>query len=128
TAPEAADRDAQRAGARGSALLDSPVAGRIMMNEAAVGISCMRRVALTLHALQPADRGWMLARLEPQQRIALEDMLGELQSLGISPDRQLIRQVLETAQPAALNASEEARARAMCGVLQNEAPTLRELM
>ncbi len=45
-----------------------------------------RRAALVLHAMAPADRAWVLERMEPSQRDALQVLLSELQALGIPPD------------------------------------------
>lgn len=60
-----------------------------------------RRAALLLHAMQPADRQWLLAALPPQQGRALEDMLSELRALGIPPDRALLQPLAETRGPTA---------------------------
>jgi hypothetical protein len=50
-----------------------------------------RRAALMLHAMLPQDRQWLLAALPPPQGRALEEMLAELQALGIPPDRELLQ-------------------------------------
>jgi hypothetical protein len=62
----------------------------------------MRRAALTLHALSPQDRAWVLGRLEPQQQRALEEQLQDLEGLGIAADARLVTEALgdETAQSA----------------------------
>jgi hypothetical protein len=46
----------------------------------------MRRAALLLHGLHPADRGWLLDRLPQEQRDGLEPLLLELRALGVAPD------------------------------------------
>ncbi|MFD1836904.1 hypothetical protein [Paracidovorax cattleyae] len=45
-----------------------------------------RRAALVLHGMAPADRAWVLERMAPSQRDALQALLSELQALGIPPD------------------------------------------
>ncbi|BFO56024.1 MULTISPECIES: hypothetical protein [Comamonadaceae] len=45
-----------------------------------------RHAALVLHAMAPADRAWVLERMAPSQRDALQALLSELQALGIPPD------------------------------------------
>jgi hypothetical protein len=50
----------------------------------------MRRSALLLHALCPADRQWVLDRLAGVKRDALRGLLHELAELGIPADRELI--------------------------------------
>lgn len=53
----------------------------------------MRRAALSLHALTPQDRDWMLQVLPEHQAGALESLLGELRELGIPPGEDLLRDV-----------------------------------
>lgn len=48
-----------------------------------------RRCALVLHALDATDRSWLLDNLEPSHRSPLQDLVAELQDLGITPDPQL---------------------------------------
>ncbi|AVS67157.1 hypothetical protein C8245_16980 [Paracidovorax avenae] len=62
-----------------------------------------RRAALVLHAMAPADRAWVLERMEPSQRDALHALLSELQALGIPPDPSGLDE-LETAAPASIAA------------------------
>lgn len=45
-----------------------------------------RRAALALHAVAPADRRWLLERLDGAQRERLQALLTELDSLGIRFD------------------------------------------
>lgn len=49
-----------------------------------------RRVALALHAMAPADRGWMLERLPASARGQLREWLDELESLGVPRDPSLL--------------------------------------
>lgn len=46
----------------------------------------VRRAALMLHGLAEADRRWLLERLAPAQRQAIEPLLAELAELGIPRD------------------------------------------
>ena len=46
-----------------------------------------RRAALALHALAPADRDWLLGRLDGIQRSRLTALMQELQTLGSRFDR-----------------------------------------
>ncbi|NML42924.1 hypothetical protein HHL11_04120 [Ramlibacter sp. G-1-2-2] len=66
-----------------------------------------RRAALLLHAMQPADRQWVLAALPAAQVGALRDMLAELEVLGIPPDDALLRPLAEA--PGATPAERLAR-------------------
>ncbi|TAK83707.1 MAG: hypothetical protein EPO12_05445 [Aquabacterium sp.] len=52
-------------------------------------MSGIKRAALLVHSLDPADQAWMLARLPAAGRPEVEAALGELQSLGIPPDPSL---------------------------------------
>jgi hypothetical protein len=52
--------------------------------------SSLRRTALLLHAMTPADRQWTLERLPDDRRPALRALLDELRDLGIPPDRSLL--------------------------------------
>ena len=67
-----------------------------------MSVTRMRRAALTLHALSPQDRAWILGRLEPQQQRAVEAQLQELEGLGIAADARLVKDALgdEQAQSA----------------------------
>jgi hypothetical protein len=58
-------------------------------------MSDSRRAALTLHALPPADRRWVLDRLAPHQRHVLAEHLAELDALRIPADPVLVRRALE---------------------------------
>ncbi|ROZ63191.1 hypothetical protein EEB15_30075 [Ramlibacter sp. WS9] len=48
--------------------------------------AALRRCALTLHAMGPKDRQWLLANLPQDRRAELERLVGELQALGIPAD------------------------------------------
>jgi len=48
--------------------------------------AALRRAALSIHALEPADRDWILASLPAEERDSLGVLLQELQDLGIAPD------------------------------------------
>ena len=49
-----------------------------------------RRAALLLHAMAPVDRAWTLDALPAEERPALQNLLLELESLGIERDPALI--------------------------------------
>ncbi len=85
----------------------------------------LRRVALALHALGPADRDWLLDRLPV--RPALETLLVELAELAIPPDPALIRGVLGAATAPTVIDANPAQARALCRQLEREPATLRPL-
>lgn len=53
--------------------------------------SGVRRSALLLHAMQSADRDWVLAALPASQREELVALLGELGVLGIPADGEILR-------------------------------------
>ena len=61
------------------------------MNFSATGL---RRTALTLHAMAPRDRDWLLSQLAPDQRAAVRQLLDELNSLGIPADPALLQEAL----------------------------------
>jgi hypothetical protein len=61
----------------------------------------LRRSALTLFALNEADREWMLARLERAHRRSIRRMLTELQTHGFPKDPELVRAALESSAAAA---------------------------
>lgn len=52
-------------------------------------MSKAHQAALTLHAMRPIDRAWMLDQLPAPQRKELTALLDELQSLGIPADPQI---------------------------------------
>ena len=54
----------------------------------------VRRAALLLHAMAPADRDWVLTRLPANGRAGLETLLRELGELGIPRDSALLEQVV----------------------------------
>jgi hypothetical protein len=49
-----------------------------------------RRAALCLHAMTPSDREWLMAELAPGHRLPLQELLGELRTLGVQPDPMLL--------------------------------------
>lgn len=49
----------------------------------------LRRAALALHGLSPADRQWMIDRLPVQKQADLQPLLQELAALGIPADPRL---------------------------------------
>jgi hypothetical protein len=69
----------------------------------------IRRTALVLHALAPADRDWVLGRLPERNRAQVMPCLDELATLGIPQDANLIHVAL----PAKRQESE--RAALQCG-------------
>jgi hypothetical protein len=60
------------------------------MKAEAVGIDEKRLAALTLHALNVDDRGWMLDRVSASQRRELEALMSELVAIGIPSDPSLV--------------------------------------
>ena len=60
----------------------------------------LRQAALTLHALLPEDRGWLLERLPATRRATLQALLDELAELGIPPDGRLVRDALAAMRPS----------------------------
>lgn len=88
--------------------------------------SGLRRAALALHALSAADRAWLLQRLSPAQREALNALLAELKELGIPPDQGVIRAALSQTTTASDFSEEEARG--LCLALEHEPPALQSLL
>ena len=87
-----------------------------------------RRAALALHALGKVDRDWLLQRLGPEQRASMTALLNELRSLGIPPDGEIVRRVLdEQAVPVDKAQAPEDDA-LMCRALERETNAVRELM
>jgi hypothetical protein len=56
----------------------------------------LRRCALTLHSVGLADRAWLLGQLPPSQRATLEELVAELNAIGIPRDPQAARAALES--------------------------------
>jgi hypothetical protein len=54
----------------------------------------LRRCALVLHGLPQEDRQWLLAQLDPAHRDSLKVLVEDLNSLGMAPDPQLLRDLL----------------------------------
>ena len=54
-----------------------------------------RRAALLAHALPATDRAWLLSELRPDQREVISGLLGELRSMRVPPDPELVRELLE---------------------------------
>lgn len=86
----------------------------------------LRRAALALHALSVEDRKWLMQRLSPTQREALDALLVELKELGIPPDEGVVRAALS--QPTTAPAISAEEARGLCLVLERESPALQSLM
>ncbi len=78
-----------------------------------------RRAALTVHALPPAEREWLLAQLGDGHRTRLQALLAELASLGIPQDPQVVRQAL-AAVPGHVSGSLPIDAKALCEALAGE--------
>jgi len=86
----------------------------------------LRRAALALHALRMEDREWLMQRLSPTQRKALDSLLVELKELGIPPDEGVVRAALSQTAAASAIAAEEARG--LCLALERESPAVQSLM
>ena len=56
-----------------------------------------RLAALTLHALAPDDRRWVLERMAAPEQARLQPLLDELLSLGIPSDPELVRSAIAAA-------------------------------
>ena len=89
-----------------------------------VGVSAgRRRAALTLHALAPPDREWLLEQLPAADRSELRGLLSELRELGIPADGDVIRSALAEA-----SASPLPNAEALAQVLAREAESFRSVL
>ena len=82
----------------------------------------LRRAALTLHALDPQDRAWLLERLPAARRLQLAPLLADLAELGIPADERLVREALaavrpSTASPGAAGDAWETLARQSAGTM-----------
>jgi hypothetical protein len=64
------------------------------------GGESLRRAALMLHGLVPADREAVLGQLDPVHRVAIEPLLEELAELGLPSDTTLLEELLRS--PAAV--------------------------
>jgi flagellar motor switch protein FliG len=78
-------------------------------NEFSVELGCdpLRQCALVLHSIRLEDRKWLLANLKGALVAELEQLLGELQALGIPADPAMAQTVLTSASQAP-NATEQA--------------------
>ncbi len=76
-------------------------------------MSGMRQAALALHGLTSTDREWMLARLPVERSTQLQELLDELQDIGISTDPQLIRNALVNDQTSAGQGKSDLRGMAL---------------
>lgn len=56
--------------------------------------AALRRCAMALHAIGSRDREWILGKLPAVQRAGLEQLVGELQELGMPPDERVAQEVL----------------------------------
>jgi hypothetical protein len=68
-----------------------------------------RKAALVLHSLRSSDREWMLQRLGPAPREAVQPWLEELEQLGIPADRGLVDEVLAIGEGSAKAESDRQR-------------------
>lgn len=86
----------------------------------------LRRAALTLHGLLPADREWVLSQLDAADQERLSGLLAELTELGIPADRDLVRDSLAdrltpgVGQPSAISRLRQASAGQLYPVLADE--------
>jgi hypothetical protein len=53
-----------------------------------------RKAALLLHAMPRGDRQWLLEQLPEAERASLNDLLAELETLGIPADRRLLDEAM----------------------------------
>lgn len=83
----------------------------------------VRRSALLLHALRPADRAWVLDRLGHAERLELEPLLAELAALGIPADRGLVAKALVTREDAIASGGEPPGAPDALAALRRADPT-----
>src|SRR5436305_1145632 len=73
-------------------VVDEQAAWRTGMSAADIDQphDAVRRTALVLHALAPADRDWVLGRLPERNRAQVVPCLEELATLGIPQDANLV--------------------------------------
>lgn len=80
-----------------------------------------RRVALAVHVLASEDREWIVERFPADQRKVIETHLGELDSLGIEPDAEILNVALDDGRTSSVTGVLlSARARSVFEVLQYE--------
>ena len=65
--------------------------------------AALRRCALALHSVGQADRTWLLGQLPLSQRATLEQLVSELQTIGIPRDPQVARVALGSLRPASVD-------------------------
>lgn len=82
-----------------------------------------KRCALALHAIATRDREWVLAKLPTAQRTELEQLVRELQELGIPADSSVAQDALRRG-PASKTAPTAADALEMAVLLEQEPPLL----
>lgn len=56
----------------------------------------VRQAALLLHAMPAPDRTWLVAQLPPRERAILQELLTELERLGMPADRTLLDEAIAT--------------------------------
>jgi hypothetical protein len=104
--------------------------------ETSIGYA-LRRAALHLHAMAPADQAWLLENLAPAKRSRLDALLQDLRSLGIPTDTALVQTEAQVPlEPAPSTPSTVERLQSLSGEevawlagrLQNEPPRLAALL
>jgi len=95
----------------------------------------LRKAALALHALQDADRQWLLGALPAAHRHQLLPLLSELEALALPPDAEVIRQVLAKQPPQRVASPEPSAsqltpdmASALARKLLREAPKVQRML
>lgn len=95
-------------------------------------VASARHAALIAHAMRPADRDWLLYALPPEGGRLLQDLLAELDALGIPPDATLLDELNRDAPMsvpsevvwAAFDGLGSAQVGLLAQVLQEEPPLL----
>lgn len=95
-----------------------------------------RQAALMLHAMEPADRTWLLGQLPQPERETLQALLKELDTLGIPPDPDCLdglvalREAPRPAEPpvaVSASASESAQSHAATGARLSDGDAMMSL-